>query len=402
MNKLVQRALKGTVVLTLALSPLTAQAFASNPEGTTTQAIFQEAASFNLPAPVIAASKIVLTDKNGVTVIDTVSGSRLKAVLRENNYSLNNYRTETGDKAKDLLIVGSEPVFLFKMEYSGASTRLMIPAPTTQVKVNGIPEGTTIVQNEGSEGMGILTTVTSRDLSKDNTVNAKSNASGSTVTTSETLTVVRTPVPRVEIVGTDKEISQTSEYDPVEGECTNGSTVPTTVSADIVALHRAVCIQFPEVYSYGTYRETCPITCDHHDGKAVDIMVSGEEGWLIAQYLTSTAALYDINYLIYEQQIWETDRPYWRPMDDRGSITANHFDHVHVSVNSDGVPYSNPSEEVTHPPHPPVTHPPVKNPDEDKPDKAGPKKDEPKGNKPGEGGKHQGDKNQEVRFNSAS
>jgi hypothetical protein len=38
--------------------------------------------------------------------------------------------------------------------------------------------------------------------------------------------------------------------------------------------------------------------------------------------------------VIYRQHIWTVQRSSegWRPMSDRGSPTANHMDHVHVSV----------------------------------------------------------------------
>ncbi|MEP7157788.1 MAG: SH3 domain-containing protein, partial [Chloroflexota bacterium] len=36
----------------------------------------------------------------------------------------------------------------------------------------------------------------------------------------------------------------------------------------------------------------------------------------------------------WSQRIWSVQRSSegWRPMADRGSTTANHYDHVHVSV----------------------------------------------------------------------
>jgi hypothetical protein len=39
-------------------------------------------------------------------------------------------------------------------------------------------------------------------------------------------------------------------------------------------------------------------------------------------------------YIIYRQRIWDVRMPSsgWVPMEDRGSITANHYDHVHISV----------------------------------------------------------------------
>ncbi|MDR6172802.1 uncharacterized protein YraI [Nocardioides zeae] len=113
------------------------------------------------------------------------------------------------------------------------------------------------------------------------------------------------------------------------GECTTSST-PSSVSANIAALHESVCAAFPEVTSYGGWRGDG----DHGRGLALDIMVRGDLGWEIAEYVRANYTQWDVNYVIYEQKIWSVDRSSegWRPMEDRGSDTANHYDHVHVSV----------------------------------------------------------------------
>jgi hypothetical protein len=113
------------------------------------------------------------------------------------------------------------------------------------------------------------------------------------------------------------------------GECTTSST-PSSVSANIAALHESVCAAFPEVTSYGGWRGDG----DHGRGLALDIMVRGDLGWEIAEYIRANYTQWDVNYVIYEQKIWSVDRSSegWRSMEDRGSDTANHYDHVHVSV----------------------------------------------------------------------
>lgn len=113
------------------------------------------------------------------------------------------------------------------------------------------------------------------------------------------------------------------------GECTTSST-PSSVSANIAALHESVCAAFPQVTSYGGWRGDG----DHGRGLALDIMVRGDLGWDIAEYVRANYTQWDVNYVIYEQKIWSVDRSSegWRSMEDRGSDTANHYDHVHVSV----------------------------------------------------------------------
>ena len=114
------------------------------------------------------------------------------------------------------------------------------------------------------------------------------------------------------------------------GECTNGSSVPDGVHEGIKLVHQAVCANWPEITSYGTFRSDG----EHGEGRAIDIMVSGETGWDIAEFLRENYADLDIEYIIYSQQIWSVERSGegWRGMEDRGSTTANHYDHVHVTV----------------------------------------------------------------------
>lgn len=112
------------------------------------------------------------------------------------------------------------------------------------------------------------------------------------------------------------------------GSCTNGTSV--SGSANVVGVHEAVCAAFPDITSYGTYRGDG----EHAQGIAIDIMVSGDRGWQVAEFLRSNYSELGINYLIYSQQIWSVDRSGegWRGMEDRGSTTANHYDHVHVTT----------------------------------------------------------------------
>ena len=74
---------------------------------------------------------------------------------------------------------------------------------------------------------------------------------------------------------------------------------------------------------------------DHGTGLAVDFMVpvGSELGDAIANFAIANMGSYGISYVIWEQQIYGDWSYSWVPMEDRGSITANHYDHVHVSFN---------------------------------------------------------------------
>lgn len=114
------------------------------------------------------------------------------------------------------------------------------------------------------------------------------------------------------------------------GSCSNGTSVPSGVSPNIVKVHEAVCAAFPEITAYGTFRGDG----EHAQGLAVDIMVSGDRGWQVADFVRAHYSELGVNYVIYSQHIWSVDRSGegWRGMEDRGSTTANHYDHVHVTT----------------------------------------------------------------------
>jgi hypothetical protein len=115
----------------------------------------------------------------------------------------------------------------------------------------------------------------------------------------------------------------------VGGTCSNGTSV--SGAPGVIEVHQAVCANWPEITSYGTYRAD---SGDHGSGRAIDIMISGDTGWAIAEFLRANYSSFGISYIIYSQKIWSVDRAGegWRYMEDRGSTTANHYDHVHVSV----------------------------------------------------------------------
>ncbi len=112
--------------------------------------------------------------------------------------------------------------------------------------------------------------------------------------------------------------------------CPDGG-VESGLTDDAVFVYRSVCNAFPEITSYGGWSNHG----EHSSGRAIDIMVSDVElGTAIAEFLRTHASelhLYDV---IWRQRIWTPVRASegWRSMPSRGSATANHYDHVHVSV----------------------------------------------------------------------
>ncbi|HFD0783614.1 TPA: LysM peptidoglycan-binding domain-containing protein [Streptococcus pyogenes] len=81
---------------------------------------------------------------------------------------------------------------------------------------------------------------------------------------------------------------------------------------------------------------------DHGKGLAIDFMVPENSalGDQVAQYAIDHMAERGISYVIWKQRFYAPFASIygpaytWNPMPDRGSITENHYDHVHVSFNA--------------------------------------------------------------------
>lgn len=116
-----------------------------------------------------------------------------------------------------------------------------------------------------------------------------------------------------------------------EAPCPLGSGVEAGLTPDAIRVYRSVCAAFPQVTSYGGVR---PDDGEHGTGQALDIMATGSLGDAIADYVRSNASKLGVSEVLWAQQIWTVQRSSegWRTFADRGSATANHFDHVHVTV----------------------------------------------------------------------
>ncbi|MBW0102142.1 hypothetical protein I4I78_06860 [Pseudonocardia sp. KRD-291] len=68
---------------------------------------------------------------------------------------------------------------------------------------------------------------------------------------------------------------------------------------------------------------------DHPKGRALDFMADRSSGDALADYATQNLQRLGISYVIYRQRINFGEG--WETMEDRGGVTANHMDHVHMS-----------------------------------------------------------------------
>ena len=114
--------------------------------------------------------------------------------------------------------------------------------------------------------------------------------------------------------------------------CPDGSSIESGLQPAAVRTYRAVCNAFPELSAYGGQDGHG----EHVNGQAIDFMVpSSSVGQRVADFVYAHRAEFDLFDIIWSQSIWTIERSSegFRSMSDRGSATANHYDHVHIMVN---------------------------------------------------------------------
>lgn len=112
------------------------------------------------------------------------------------------------------------------------------------------------------------------------------------------------------------------------GPCANGVTASGGLAPAAQRVMNAVCARFPEITTYGGRAARG----EHSAGLAIDIMVSGARGAQVRDFLYSLRGELRLSNVIHARQIWSAarDSEGFRGMEDRGSVTQNHYDHVHV------------------------------------------------------------------------
>ena len=160
---------------------------------------------------------------------------------------------------------------------------------------------------------------------------------------------VKTPVEESPVAEVNSVEAAPVTPTPAVSTATTVATVSTTSSSttssyDVglqpqVAAFRAEVANAFGITSFSGYR--AGDTGDHGKGLAIDFMVpqSSALGDQVAAYAVANVASKNISYIIWKQRFYS---PYasiygpaytWNLMPDRGSITENHYDHVHVSFN---------------------------------------------------------------------
>lgn len=114
--------------------------------------------------------------------------------------------------------------------------------------------------------------------------------------------------------------------------CPDGSGIESALQPQSVKVYRAVCAAFPELTTYGGQDGHG----EHVNGEAIDFMVpSASVGERVKDFVYAHRGELGLFDIIWAQHIWTIERSAegFRSMSDRGSATANHYDHVHIKIN---------------------------------------------------------------------
>ncbi|SEG93734.1 hypothetical protein SAMN05444920_108181 [Nonomuraea solani] len=109
----------------------------------------------------------------------------------------------------------------------------------------------------------------------------------------------------------------------------------------LISVRAAIMANFPMRYGVGCLRPGDP--GEHGKGRACDFMMSrggtmaagadAANGDALAAWLIKNGPRLGVMYIIWKQRYYDIrSGGGWDPMSNRGGVTANHYDHVHVSV----------------------------------------------------------------------
>ncbi|WP_344917884.1 hypothetical protein [Streptosporangium oxazolinicum] len=116
----------------------------------------------------------------------------------------------------------------------------------------------------------------------------------------------------------------------------SGGLTPRTIT-----MRNLVLQNFPMPYNYGCLRPGDP--GDHGSGRACDFMMSAggsvpteeamDRGNRLAQWAIDNGNRLGVMYIIWQQKYYDVRTGAgWKMMSNRGGNTANHIDHVHISM----------------------------------------------------------------------
>ena len=254
----------------------------------------------------------------------------------------------TADLTTNQVTVDEQTVQVEDLSQPVEETTTTVEETTTTEATTGVVAETTVSSEATTEAAAPVVEETTTVAEPTTTVEETTTVAETTTTVEETTTTEAT----TEAVTEAQSAPATYQAEPSQGASAtytapaapDYATIAATKSENAglqpqTAAFKEEVANLFGITSFSGYRPGDP--GDHGKGLAIDFMVpvSSALGDQIADYAIQNMASRGINYIIWKQRFYAPyDSKYgpaytWNPMPDRGSVTENHYDHVHVSMN---------------------------------------------------------------------
>ena len=261
----------------------------------------------------------------------------------------------TADLTTNQVTVDEQTVQVEDLTQPVEETTTTVEETTTTEATTGVVAETTVSSEATTEAAAPVVEETTTVAEPTTTVEETTTAAEPTTTVEETTTTVEeitTTEATTEAVTEAQSAPATYQAEPSQGASAtytapaapDYATIAATKSENAglqpqTAAFKEEVAKLYGITSFSGYRPGDP--GDHGKGLAIDFMVpvSSALGDQVAEYAIQNMASRGINYIIWKQRFYAPyDSKYgpaytWNPMPDRGSVTENHYDHVHVSMN---------------------------------------------------------------------
>ena len=261
----------------------------------------------------------------------------------------------TADLTTNQVTVDDQTVQVEDLTQPVEETTTTVEETTTTEATTGVVAETTVSSEATTEAAAPVVEETTTVAEPTTTVEETTTAAEPTTTVEEPTTTVEettTTEATTEAVTEAQSAPATYQAEPSQGASAtytapaapDYATIAATKSENAglqpqTAAFKEEVANLFGITSFSGYRPGDP--GDHGKGLAIDFMVpvSSALGDQIADYAIQNMASRGISYIIWKQRFYAPyDSKYgpaytWNPMPDRGSVTENHYDHVHVSMN---------------------------------------------------------------------
>ena len=261
----------------------------------------------------------------------------------------------TADLTTNQVTVDEQTVQVEDLTQPVEETTTTVEETTTTEATTEVVAETTVSSEATTEAAAPVVEETTTAAEPTTTVEETTTVAETTTTVEETTTTVEeitTTEATTEAVTEAQSAPATYQAEPSQGASAtytapaapDYATIAATKSENAglqpqTAAFKEEVAKLYGITSFSGYRPGDP--GDHGKGLAIDFMVpvSSALGDQVAEYAIQNMASRGINYIIWKQRFYAPyDSKYgpaytWNPMPDRGSVTENHYDHVHVSMN---------------------------------------------------------------------